>query len=118
MSTPTPLAQTPAPPYWAVIFTRTLSGNSAGYATTADRMVELAQRQPGYLGYESVSDADGTGITVSYWSEREHIAAWRADVEHTLARQRGRSEWYAAYRLRVARVEAATDFDGPPPASP
>ena len=42
--------------YFAVIFTaqRSLSGDDI-YDMTADRMVWLAQRQPGFLGVESVS---------------------------------------------------------------
>jgi heme-degrading monooxygenase HmoA len=106
-------ARTPRPPYYAVIFTslRT-AGDEAGYGTTADRMVELAAQQPGYLGVESVRGVDGVGITVSYWESEAHIAAWRAHAEHALARERGRSAWYEHYELRVAKVERA--YGGPP----
>jgi heme-degrading monooxygenase HmoA len=92
-----------------VIFasTRTGSGDDDGYASMADRMVELAAQQPGYLGVESTRDADGFGITVSYWATQEDILAWKAHGEHTLAREQGRSDWYAGYELRVARVERA-----------
>ncbi len=93
------------PPYYAVIFTSQTTGVSTDYGRTADRMVELAAQQPGYLGVESVRDADGMGITVSYWRDLESIRAWRAHGEHTLARERGRAEWYSGYRLRIARVE-------------
>ena len=57
--------------YFAVIFTaqRSLSGDDI-YDMTADRMVLLAQRQPGFLGVESVRGDDGIGITVSYWVDR------------------------------------------------
>ncbi|MBN8616228.1 MAG: hypothetical protein J0L92_36900, partial [Deltaproteobacteria bacterium] len=41
---------------------------------TADRMVEIAQTMPGYLGVESARD--GLGITVCYWQTLDHIAAW------------------------------------------
>lgn len=104
-------ADTPAPPYWAVIFSSTLSADTDGYDATAARMVELAAEQPGYLGFETARDADGLGVTVSYWREREHIAAWRAHAEHTIARELGVERWYASYRLRIARVEAAVPFD-------
>ena len=58
------IAQTPIPPYYAVIFTsvRTLGDN--GYAEMSDRMVELAQLQEGFLGMESTRN--DLGITVSY----------------------------------------------------
>ncbi|WP_119153189.1 antibiotic biosynthesis monooxygenase family protein [Caldimonas tepidiphila] len=90
---------------WAVIFSSLRTGVDEGYAETAERMVELASRQPGFLGAESARGADGFGITVSYWRSREDIAAWRAHAEHALAREAGRGKWYERYALRVARVE-------------
>jgi heme-degrading monooxygenase HmoA len=105
-------ASTPRPPYYAVIFTSLRTDGDAGYGATADRMVELAAGQPGYLGIESVRGADGLGITVSYWESEAAIAAWRRHAEHTLAREQGRRAWYAHYELRVAKVERA--YGGPP----
>lgn len=105
-------AHTPRPPYYAVIFTsQRRADDGSAYGTTADRMVELAAQQPGYLGVESVRGADGLGITVSYWESEAAILAWRRHAEHTLARERGRAEWYEHFELRVARVERA--YGGP-----
>ncbi|HEV3020453.1 MAG TPA: antibiotic biosynthesis monooxygenase [Burkholderiaceae bacterium] len=101
------LARTPQPPYYAVIFTSIRTEGDRGYGETSDRMVELASRQPGFLGFESVRDADGVGITVSYWASTEAIAAWKAQTEHLLAQQRGRREWYQQYEIRIACVERA-----------
>jgi heme-degrading monooxygenase HmoA len=105
-------AQTPSPPYYAVIFSnqRTAAGE-ADYGATADRMVELAAGQPGFLGVESTRGADGFGITVSYWRDEASILGWRKHAEHTLARERGRNEWYRHFELRVAKVERA--YGGP-----
>ena len=105
------LARTPQPPYYAVIFAsvRTAHDNE-GYAEAADRMAALASAQPGYLGVDSVRDANGVGITVSYWSSEESILAWRRNAEHTLAREQGRNNWYDEYELRVAKVERAYGF--------
>ena len=100
-------ASTPKPPYYAVIFTTRRTGVDGEYDRTAERMVELAARQPGYLGIESTRGADGLGITVSYWESLEAIAAWRAHGEHLRAQERGKREWYSHFELRVARVEDA-----------
>src|SRR5262245_54526541 len=103
-----PLARTPAPPYYAVIFTSTHTGADAeGYARTAALLDELSRSQPGYLGIESVRDAEGNGITVSYWASEEAIVAWKRVADHRLAQQLGRERWYRDYALRVARVERA-----------
>ncbi|MEO8062478.1 MAG: hypothetical protein ABI821_07000 [Pseudomonadota bacterium] len=50
---------------------------------------------------------DGLGITVSYWSSLEMIAAWRAHGVHRIARSNGRKKWYSHFETRVAKVERA-----------
>ena len=101
-------AKTPSPPYYAVIFASTHRTDAApGYGKTAERMVELARQQPGYLGVESTRGADGFGITVSYWESEEAIRGWKQQLDHAEARRQGRESWYAHYELRVAKVERA-----------
>jgi heme-degrading monooxygenase HmoA len=100
-------AKTPEPPYFAVIFTSQRTAGDQGYAAMAARMDALAARQPGYLGIESVRNADGTGITVSYWESEEAIVRWKANAEHLGAQEGGRKSWYAYYAVRIARVERA-----------
>lgn len=97
----------PEPPYYVVIFSSQLADDEHGYAEMAERMVALAQAQPGFLGLESVRGADGFGITTSYWATEAAILAWRANVEHLAAQRAGRERWYAHYQTRVARVERA-----------
>jgi heme-degrading monooxygenase HmoA len=104
-------ASTPEPPYYAVIFTSTRTAVDEGYGEVADRMVELASKQPGFLGAESTRGADGLGITVSYWSTLESIAAWKANSEHRAAQFTGHQKWYEHFETRVARVERA--YSGP-----
>lgn len=70
-----------------------------GYGQTAQRMFELARDQPGFLGAESVRGQDGFGITVSYWSSEEAIAAWKAHLEHKPAQDAGKRVWYADLEL-------------------
>ena len=99
------IAGTPEPPYFAVIFSSLRTEGDHGYEAMAERMLELAARQPGFLGVESVRDATGFGLTVSYWRDEVAIAAWKAEGEHAEAQRLGREQWYAAFRLRVCRVE-------------
>jgi heme-degrading monooxygenase HmoA len=100
-------ARLPEPPYYAVVFSSRRTPGDQGYEAMAERMVELAAQQPGFLGAESARDAQGFGITVSYWASEEAIAAWRRHAEHRVAQEQGRAQWYAHYELRVARVERA-----------
>jgi len=100
-------AQTPEPPYYAVIFTSQRTEGDQGYGDMADRMVELVHAQPGFLGVESARGAGGFGITVSYWESKQAIANWKANMEHRMAQETGKKVWYADYQLRVAKVERA-----------
>jgi heme-degrading monooxygenase HmoA len=96
--------------YYAVIFTSQRTAGEGGYADMAERMVELARDQPGFLGVESARDAGGFGITVSYWTDEAAIGAWKSHAEHLIAQERGRRVWYASYEVRVSRVERSYDM--------
>jgi len=104
------LAQTPEPPYWAVIFTSHRAAQpDDGYDDTAQRMLTLAAQQSGFLGVETAHE--GVGITVSYWADEASIAAWKRNADHAYAQYEGRTRWYDRFQLRVARVERAYGFD-------
>jgi heme-degrading monooxygenase HmoA len=110
-----PIARTPAPPYYAVIFTSQRSvADDAGYGTMAEAMDALARRQPGFLGVESARGADRVGITVSYWQNEAAILAWKRVADHLAAQRIGRERWYADYTLRVARVERSYTMSSSP----
>jgi heme-degrading monooxygenase HmoA len=102
------VANTPDPPYYAVIFTNEQNENIKGYSGMSGRMQALALRQPGYLGFESARD--GLGITVSYWDSLEAIANWKKHAEHLVAQDRGRNEWYSKYKTRICKVERDYGF--------
>ena len=101
-------ATLPEPPYFVVIFASLRNGeDEAGYADAATRMLALAATQTGYLGAESVRDADGFGLTLSYWDSEAAIVAWKHQADHAAVRAHGRSHWYHHFELRVAKVERA-----------
>ena len=105
------IANTPPAPYFAVIFTSLRTEGDQGYAEAAERMVELARQQPGFLGVESARGDDGLGITVSYWSSEAAILAWKQQAEHRNVRELGRATWYSAFQTRVCKVERAYGFE-------
>ncbi len=71
-------------------------------------MMQLAEKQPGFLGVEHARDA--LGITVSYWKDLESIKNWKHHTVHTQARNRGRSEWYLSFKVRIARVKRDYEY--------
>ncbi|PLY01848.1 MAG: antibiotic biosynthesis monooxygenase [Desulfuromonas sp.] len=97
------IATTPPPPYYAVIFTSLRTEGDNGYGAMAERMVEMAAQQPGFLGVESARE--DVGITVSYWADLESIKRWKANLEHQQAQQLGREKWYSTFKTRICKVE-------------
>lgn len=104
--------RTPAPPYYAVIFSSQRGETDPAYEQSAERMLELARQQPGFLGVESARGEDGFGITVSYWSSEAAILAWKQHPEHSAIRERGRAQWYRQFSTRVSKVQRAYCFPG------
>lgn len=102
------IAKTPSPPYYAVIFSSMRTDVEDGYSEMDQKMDKMAQKQPGYLGHESVRE--GLGITVSYWKDLESIKNWKANMEHVEAQKKGRSLWYSSYKTRICRVEKDYDY--------
>ena len=102
------IAKTPAPPYYAVIFTSIRTDIDEGYGLTADAMVALAEKQPGFLGVESARN--DVGITVSYWVDLDSIKQWKSNTEHLLAQKLGRDKWYKTFKTRIAKVERDYEF--------
>ena len=100
-------ATTPQPPYYAVIFTSVRTDGDNGYSETAKEMLELASKQPGFLGFETARQE--IGISVSYWSTLESIEAWDENVTHRQAQNRAKN-WYKTFRVRVCRVEREYGF--------
>ncbi len=91
------------PPYYAVVFTSQLSDDSSGYAQMADKMMQLAKNQPGFIAVETARES--IGITVSYWESLEAITNWKKQTDHLLAQKLGSEKWYANYTVRICKVE-------------
>ena len=90
LPTPTLLAETPPPPYFAVIFT---SQRTAGEIGDMDkwpgaRLSLLPSSQ--VFNVESGLDPSSFGMAVSYWSTEEAIAVWKSHLDHQAAQANGK----------------------------
>lgn len=86
------IANTPEPPYFAVIFTSMrAAGEDDSYGAMAARMNELAAQQPGFLGVESARGARG-GIQHSASAWRGSNAITGSDVQWSNRREPRGSE--------------------------
>ena len=102
------IADTPKPPYYSVIFTSTRTEGDNGYAKMATKMEKSALEQDGFLGIESAKE--GLAITVSYWKDLKSIRDWKENIEHSIAREKGKSDWYKTFKVRIAKVERDYEF--------
>jgi heme-degrading monooxygenase HmoA len=98
------VVEAPQPPYYAVIAPAELEADVRGYPELAAKLVELAQRQPGFLGIES-GFQPGFALAVSYWASLEAIHGWSVNARHMLAKEKGKTAWFRKYVTRIARVE-------------
>lgn len=97
-------------PYYVVIFVSKRTNGDNGYAEMGQLMVDLASKQKGFLGIESVRD-DESGITFSYWDSLEAIEHWKKHSVHKLAQQKGKEDWYENFSIKVCRVERHSFFE-------
>ncbi len=106
MSDSSRIAETHSGSHYAVIFTsKRVDDSGVEYDKAAERMIQLAAEQDGFLGVESVRDSDRVGITVSYWRDAEAVRAWHDVAEHRNVQELGRRLWYTEFAVRVCRVE-------------
>jgi len=103
------IANTPKPPYYAVIFSSIKNNNDEGYNIMAKKMDELARLQVGFLGIESAREE--IGVTVSYWENVEAIQQWKNNVSHIEAQLKGKTDWYNTYKVRIAKVEREYGYE-------
>lgn len=95
-------------PYYAVIFTSKRTDGDNGYSEMANKMETLAKQQPGFIGIESARET--IGITVSYWETLDAIKQWKENTAHLYAQERGKSDWYSYYNVRICKVEREYEF--------
>ena len=76
----------------------------AEYHEMSAKLVELARARDGFLRIETVADANGNGVSVSYWRSLEAIKEWKADLTHLEAQARGKNEWYLDYEVQICEV--------------
>jgi heme-degrading monooxygenase HmoA len=95
--------------FYAVIFSNTKSANLEGYAEMDEITMDLAVRQPGYLGYESITNENRT-IFISYWETKEAIDGWRRNSTHQMAKAQA-VKWYERYLTQICFVESSRLFE-------
>jgi heme-degrading monooxygenase HmoA len=82
----------------------------AALAAMGERMHALATAMPGFISYKDYTAADGENVTVVEFESESQQLAWRNQVEHRQAQERGRSEFFSEYRIQIGRVDREYRF--------
>ncbi len=76
-----------------------------GYEAMAQRLEQEVRSIPGFLRLESVRDASGKGITLSYWENLESLRLWKEHGLHKQAKAQA-SQWYTQSQLEIYEVRS------------
>jgi len=86
--------------YLVVFRNRKRAGIDAeAYGAAAERMEQLASRQPGYISFKSFTAEDGEVVAISEWASEAAARGWGRVAEHAEVQRCGRADWYAEYLL-------------------
>lgn len=80
------------------------------YESTGERMGELVQTIPGFLGMDYAA-TDGHELLVVRFESHEALKVWREHPEHIAAQQRGRERFFSHYRIEVCDEVRSYEFD-------
>ena len=96
-----------------VLFRSKLVDAPDGYAEMAQEMLDLAKTMPGFIDVKSFKADDGERLTLVWWQDEDTLRQWRTNARHLVAQKAGRERWYQYYKLEVAEVKRAKDFERP-----
>jgi heme-degrading monooxygenase HmoA len=92
---------------YAVIFeVEVKPERKAEYLKIASELRNELNTIDGFISIERFQSLvnEGKLVSLSFWESEKAITAWRNNLNHKTAQQKGRSELFSDYRLRVARV--------------
>lgn len=96
---------------YAVIFRAMVGVQDKEYEAAVQRMRELAFTQYGCLEFFAVTEGKQE-VAISYWNNMESIQAWKNDIDHLEAQERGKKGWYESYRVEVVEIKRQYEMGG------
>lgn len=76
------------------------------YLSIAASLRSELEKIDGFISVERFSSLTDEGklLSLSTWRDEEAVIAWRENMQHNAAQNRGRQDIFASYRIRVATV--------------
>lgn len=101
-----------------VFRSRRRPGVESDYRMLGCEMEAKARSMPGFVDFKSFTAEDGEQVSVITFATPEDQRAWRDELSHRQAQQRGRDQLYAQYSIQVARCTRVSEWSRPPDPAP
>lgn len=95
----------------AVVFISQRTSVDDNYGEINDQLEKLAEGLPGFIKVNSVREASGYGISISYWKSMEDARNWKQIPEHKVAQQAGKDKWYEWYEVQICEMVKSYRFE-------
>ena len=100
---------------YTLFFSRLRDLGSQEQAEYGERLGEMKRRAveeyPGFLGMKSFVAEDGERLTVVRFADEESQRAWRLDVLHREAQQKGRTDYYERYHIVICQATRSYEWE-------
>jgi heme-degrading monooxygenase HmoA len=74
------------------------------YGARNERMYELVQQIPGFLGIKGYVSEDGDRISIARFESEEALNQWRFQPDHVETQRLGREKYYESYWVQVCKT--------------
>ena len=92
---------------------RMRAGVDKEYGDHASRLLEIAQKMPGFASIKGYAAEDGEQLILVEFESEQALARWREHPDHLIAQELGRSKYYAEYQIQVCNTLREYDFKSP-----
>jgi len=89
-------------------------GRAQDYFDLAAELRPELEKIDGFISVERFESRteEGKYLSLSVWRDEDAVRAWRELAEHKAAQNKGKSEIFADYRIRVAEVVRDYGLEG------
>jgi len=77
------------------------------------KMPAIVTTMPGFISVKTFTAEDGEGLALAEFASLDALQAWKEPPEHVAAQQRGREEFFAAYRVQICSSICEATFRAP-----
>lgn len=83
-----------------------VKGRKDDYLNLAAALKSEVEQIDGFISVERFESLyeEGKLLSLQFWRDEDALTKWRKHLKHRQAQALGRSEMFAAYRLRIATV--------------